>query len=87
MRTIIVSTPTTVSSDVSSWLKVCWRLWAMLSMSLVTLLSRSRVAAVDVAQWERVELGLDVCPQPEHRSLDDAGEQVRLQVGAAPDVA
>ena len=41
MRTIIVSTPTTVSSDVSNWLKVCWRLWAMLSMSLVTLLSRS----------------------------------------------
>ncbi len=41
MMTIIVSTPTTVSSDVSSWLSVCWRLWATLSMSLVTRLKRS----------------------------------------------
>ena len=38
---IMTSTPTSVSVDVSSWLRVCWRLWATLSMSLVTRLSRS----------------------------------------------
>ncbi len=38
---IIVTTPITVSSEVSSWLRLCCRLWAMLSMSLVTLLSTS----------------------------------------------
>ena len=41
MRNIISTTPTTVSSEVSSWLIVCCRLWAMLSMSLVTRLSSS----------------------------------------------
>ncbi len=41
MVIIITTTPTMVSSEVSSWLSVCWRLWAMLSMSLVTRLSRS----------------------------------------------
>ena len=34
-------TPITVSTDVSSWLSVCCRDWAMLSMSLVTRLSSS----------------------------------------------
>ena len=38
---IITTTPTMVSSEVSSWLSVCWRLWATLSMSLVTRLRRS----------------------------------------------
>ena len=38
---IITSTPTTVSSEVSSWLSVCCRLCEMLSMSLVTRLSSS----------------------------------------------
>ena len=38
---IITSTPMMVSTEVSSWLSVCWRLWATLSMSLVTRLSRS----------------------------------------------
>ena len=38
---IMISTPTSVSVDVSIWLSVCWRLWARLSMSLVTRLSRS----------------------------------------------
>ena len=38
---IMISVPAMVSSDVSIWLSVCWRLWAMLSMSLVTRLSRS----------------------------------------------
>ena len=41
MMNIIVSTPISVSTDVSSWLSVCCRLWEMLSMSLVTRLSRS----------------------------------------------
>ena len=41
MTTIITSTPITVSSEVSSWLSVCCRLCATLSMSLVTRLSSS----------------------------------------------
>ena len=38
---IMMITPTMVSTDVSIWLRVCCRLWATLSMSLVTRLSRS----------------------------------------------
>ena len=38
---IITVTPTTVSSEVSSWLSVCCSAWEMLSMSLVTRLSSS----------------------------------------------
>ena len=38
---IIASTPTIVSSEVSSWLRVCCRLVCTLSMSLVTRLSTS----------------------------------------------
>ena len=38
---IMIATPTIVSVDVSSWLSVCWRLWARLSMSFVTRLSMS----------------------------------------------
>ena len=38
---IMTSTPTSVSDEVRIWLRVCWRLWARLSMSLVTRLSRS----------------------------------------------
>ena len=38
---IITSTPTMVSSDVISWVRLCWSDWPMLSMSLVTRLSRS----------------------------------------------
>ncbi len=41
MTSIIATTPTTVSSDVSSWLIVCCSVWLMLSMSLVTRLSSS----------------------------------------------
>ncbi len=41
MRNIIVTTPMRVRVDVSIWLSVCWRLWAMLSMSFVTRLRRS----------------------------------------------
>ena len=38
---IMISTPTRVSVDVSSWLSVCCRLCARLSMSFVTRLSMS----------------------------------------------
>ena len=38
---IITATPMSRSTDVSIWLSVCWRLWATLSRSLVTRLSRS----------------------------------------------
>ena len=41
MMNIITVTPTIVRTDVSIWLSDCCRLWAMLSMSLVTRLSRS----------------------------------------------
>ena len=41
MVSIMITTPTMVSTAVSMLLSVCWRLWAMLSMSLVTRLSRS----------------------------------------------
>ncbi len=41
MTNIIVRTPISDSTDVSSWLSVCCRLCEMLSMSLVTRLSRS----------------------------------------------
>ena len=33
---IISSTPITVSTDVISWVRLCWSVWLMLSMSLVT---------------------------------------------------
>ena len=36
IQNIIDSTPTTVSSETSSWLIVCWSVWLTLSMSLVT---------------------------------------------------
>ncbi len=38
---IRISTPTTVNSEVMSWVRLCWSVWPMLSMSLVTRLSRS----------------------------------------------
>ena len=41
MTNIIVTTPTTVSSEVSSWLIVCCSVCEMLSMSLVTRLRTS----------------------------------------------
>ena len=41
MVNIMIITPTIVSTEVSIWLSVCCRLWATLSMSLVTRLSRS----------------------------------------------
>ena len=41
IQNIVDSTATTVSSEVSSWLIVCCRVWLTLSMSLVTRLSSS----------------------------------------------
>ena len=41
IQNIMASTPTMVSSDVSSWLSVCCSVWAMLSVSLVARLSTS----------------------------------------------
>ena len=38
---IMIATPISSRTEVSIWLSVCCRLWAMLSMSLVTRLSRS----------------------------------------------
>ena len=38
---IMISTPMIVNSDVMSWVSDCWSDWPMLSMSLVTRLSRS----------------------------------------------
>ena len=33
---IMISTPMTVRNDVISWVRLCWSVWLMLSMSLVT---------------------------------------------------
>ena len=41
IENIIPTTPSTVSTEVNSWLRVCWRLCEMLSMSLVTRLRSS----------------------------------------------
>ena len=41
IRSIIPSTPTIVNTEVRSWVRLCWRVWAMLSMSFVTRLSVS----------------------------------------------
>ena len=41
IHSIIPTTPSTVSSEVSSWLSVCCSVWLRLSMSLVTRLSSS----------------------------------------------
>ena len=77
MVNIMTATPMSSRIDVSIWLRVCCRLWAMLSMSLVTRLSRSPARlVVDVAQRERVDLVLDRRAQALHEPLHDAGEGV-----------
>ena len=38
---MMTSTPTIVSSDVISWVRLCWSDWPMLSMSFVTRLRTS----------------------------------------------
>ena len=54
MRNIITRTPTIVSDAVSNMLSDCCRLWATLSMSLVTRLSRSPsgwLSTYDSGRW------------------------------------
>ena len=84
----MTSTPTTVSSEVSSWLSVCCSVCAMLSMSLVTRLSSSpRGCWSKYASGSRFSFVLDVGAQPLHRALHDDVEDVALQPGeqrAAP---
>ena len=41
IHSMMASVPTSMSDWLNIWLRVCWRLWAMLSMSLVTRLRRS----------------------------------------------
>ena len=41
IQNIMPITPMTVSTDVTIWLMLCCRLWAMLSVSLVARLSTS----------------------------------------------
>ena len=82
IENIIASTPTTVSSEISSWLIVCCRVWLTLSMSLVT--RRQQLAArlpVEVAQRQPVDLVLDVGAHPAHGALHDAVEHEALQPG------
>ena len=74
------STPTMVSSEVTTWLSVCCSDWARLSMSLVTRLSISpRGCAVEVAQRQPGQLGLHLLAQPEHRALHDRGGDPALE--------
>ena len=41
IESIMTSTPMTVNSAVMSWVRLCWSVWEMLSMSFVTRLRMS----------------------------------------------
>jgi hypothetical protein len=41
---IMIRTPMTVRVEVMSWVRLCWRVWLMLSMSFVT---RDRMSPLD----------------------------------------
>ena len=41
IENIMISTPMTVNTEVISWVRLCWSVWEMLSMSLVTRLRMS----------------------------------------------
>ena len=41
IQNIMIRTPITVKNAVISWVRLCWSVWAMLSMSLVTRLRMS----------------------------------------------
>ncbi len=41
IQNIMIRTPITVKKAVMSWVRLCWSVWAMLSMSLVTRLRMS----------------------------------------------
>ena len=80
IHTIIETIATTVSSEVSSWLRVCCRLWATLSMSLVTRLSSSpRGWPSKYGSGSRCSLSSTSRAQPEDRAVDRAGEQPALE--------
>ena len=80
ISSIITSTPMTVSSAVISWVRLCWSVWPMLSMSLVTRLSTSpRGMAVEVLERQPAELLVDVLAQPVDGPLGDPGHDVGLQ--------
>ncbi len=80
IENIIVSTPTTVSSEVSSWLSVCCSVCAMLSMSLVTRLSSSpRGWPSKYGSGSRLSFSSDLGAQLADGRLDDAVEQVALE--------
>ena len=79
-RTSCTSTPTTVSSEVSSWLSVCCRLCAMLSMSLVTRLSSSpRGWLSKYGSGSRLSLSSTSARSLRIALLHHAVEQVALQ--------
>ena len=84
IENIIASTPTTVSSEVSSWLIVCCRRLA----DVVDVVgdAAEQLAArlpVEVAQRQPVDLLLDVRAQPADGALHDVVEQVALQPGSS----
>ena len=69
----------TVSTEVMSWVRLCWRVWPMLSMSFVTRLSMSpRGWPSKYLQRQPAELAVDVLPQPVDGPLGDAGHDVGL---------
>ena len=77
IETIRISTPITVKSDVISWVRVCWSVWLMLSMSLVT---RDRMSPRDsrskYASGSRPSFLVDPLAQPVDGALRDAGHDV-----------
>ena len=80
IQNIIPSTATTVSSEVSSWLRVCWRVGADV-VDVVGDAAQQLAArlAVDVGQRQPVHLVLDVGAHPAHGALHDVVEEVAGQ--------
>ena len=73
IHSIIPSTPTIVSAEVSSWLSPCCSVVVTLSMSLVTRLSRSPCGWLSkYCRGSRAQLRLDVAAHAVHRALRDA---------------
>ena len=77
---IMIRTPTIVSSDVISWVRLCWSDCA--DVVDVVRDPAQQVAArmaVEVAQRQPAELRVDVAAQSVDRPLGDAGHDVALQ--------
>ena len=82
IESIMMSTPTMVSTAVMSCVRLCCNDCEMLSMSLVTRLSTSpRGMIVEVAQRQAGELLVRRLPQPVDRALRDARHDVLLHPG------